>query len=281
MSEHISNDIKNYITFLENSGYSISLTFMSSSPEALFLPLIQYDFHPHQVCNYLKQNERTQGRCVCNKREFMQKDIKKPYYVCCYAGVEEFLIPVRCDGTLIVCVHVSGFRGKQSRSRRFMEKTALLCDARFKELYNELSVVIPSWEQILSFVQPLCYMLVEFYRKAQEQASHSTPNKELYFKALNLIYNDEVYPLTCKSLAKVLNYSESYLRYVFKTEGHTTVQAKINQIRIEKAMRLLRDTDNSITQIAFRVGFTDSNYFSTYFKKQTGQSPLGYRKSCR
>jgi AraC family L-rhamnose operon transcriptional activator RhaR/AraC family L-rhamnose operon regulatory protein RhaS len=56
------------------------------------------------------------------------------------------------------------------------------------------------------------------------------------------------------------------------------VQAKINQIRLEKAKRLLSVTNESVTRIAFLLGFSDSNYFSVYFKKHTGLSPREYRK---
>ncbi|MBQ4527457.1 MAG: helix-turn-helix transcriptional regulator, partial [Clostridia bacterium] len=78
---------------------------------------------------------------------------------------------------------------------------------------------------------------------------------------------------------KELKYSPSYIRYIFKREGNVSVQAKINEIRLNKAKRLLRGGMMSITDIAFAVGFTDSNYFSTVFKKIEKISPSEYRKN--
>ena len=49
--------------------------------------------------------------------------------------------------------------------------------------------------------------------------------------------------------------------------------------RIGKAQSLLISTDYSITDIAFMVGYHDSNYFINIFKKTVGTSPLKYRKS--
>ena len=81
MNQNLLDDIENYINFLEDAGYIIALSFVSKSAKNCFLPLIHYDFHPLKVCNYLKQNEGTKGKCVINKMKFLEKDIQKPFYV--------------------------------------------------------------------------------------------------------------------------------------------------------------------------------------------------------
>ncbi|MBD1578068.1 helix-turn-helix transcriptional regulator [Vibrio sp. S11_S32] len=54
----------------------------------------------------------------------------------------------------------------------------------------------------------------------------------------------------------------------------------INALRISKAKKLLSER-RSITEIAFFVGFNDSNYFSTKFKSATGYTPRDYRARCK
>lgn len=51
------------------------------------------------------------------------------------------------------------------------------------------------------------------------------------------------------------------------------------QLRLQNAMRLLRNSRLNVSQIAFDVGFNDSNYFTRQFTKRKGVSPLAYRKS--
>lgn len=51
------------------------------------------------------------------------------------------------------------------------------------------------------------------------------------------------------------------------------------QIRLQNAMRLLRSSRLTISQVAYEVGFNDSNYFTRQFTKRKGLSPLAYRKS--
>ena len=53
----------------------------------------------------------------------------------------------------------------------------------------------------------------------------------------------------------------------------------VNKLRIEKSMELLRNTEMSITEIAERMGFSSSRYFSTAFKKYTGITPTQFKES--
>ncbi|MGF6680401.1 YesN/AraC family two-component response regulator [Aequitasia blattaphilus] len=47
---------------------------------------------------------------------------------------------------------------------------------------------------------------------------------------------------------------------------------------MEKAMQLLKDKRNPITDISAKVGYSNSNYFSKSFKKYTGVTPSKYRE---
>jgi AraC-like DNA-binding protein len=51
----------------------------------------------------------------------------------------------------------------------------------------------------------------------------------------------------------------------------------IAKIRIDKARALLVETDMDIKEIAYRLGFSNQQYFSTLFKKATNMSPSSYR----
>jgi AraC-like DNA-binding protein len=50
------------------------------------------------------------------------------------------------------------------------------------------------------------------------------------------------------------------------------------RLRINHAVHLLRHSNQSITEIAFEVGFNDSNYFSRQFAKEMGVGPRAYRQ---
>ena len=55
----------------------------------------------------------------------------------------------------------------------------------------------------------------------------------------------------------------------------------INKFRMEKAIQLISTTDLTFTEIAEKIGFTTSRYFSTSFKQYTGETPTQYKEKIR
>ncbi len=84
--------------------------------------------------------------------------------------------------------------------------------------------------------------------------------------------------LNIKELAEIVNANEYYLSHAFKKITHYSPQQYILRRRIGKAQCLLVYTSLSLTEIAARVGYEDSNYFSRVFKKIVGMSPRLYRQ---
>lgn len=68
-----------------------------------------------------------------------------------------------------------------------------------------------------------------------------------------------------------------YLAKVFKTETGLTIKEYLNEHRIRAAKQMLIETTVSIGFIAMETGFDNFSYFSTVFKKLTGETPNGYR----
>ncbi|WP_373098980.1 MULTISPECIES: helix-turn-helix domain-containing protein [Pasteurellaceae] len=73
------------------------------------------------------------------------------------------------------------------------------------------------------------------------------------------------------------NLSASSLRRLFKQQTHMTIGQYLQRLRLCQTMTLLRNTQLSITEIAIKCGYEDSNYFSTVFRKETACSPSEYR----
>ncbi len=85
-------------------------------------------------------------------------------------------------------------------------------------------------------------------------------------------------PLSMKYIADRLFLNHVYLGQLYKKERGISLSDYINEVRIARAKKLLRSTDDMIYVIAEQVGFVDSQYFSTVFKKVTGVSPREYRE---
>jgi AraC family L-rhamnose operon transcriptional activator RhaR/AraC family L-rhamnose operon regulatory protein RhaS len=109
--------------------------------------------------------------------------------------------------------------------------------------------------------------------------SPSNKNIVSITKVFDFMENHYHKSIQVEDLAKLVNLSNSSLFRLFEQSMNTTPIAYLNQLRLEKACDLLRSTHQSITDIAFDVGFSDSNYFSRTFKKFMGSSPRDYRNS--
>ena len=96
--------------------------------------------------------------------------------------------------------------------------------------------------------------------------------------ALLLIENSYQEPLKLETLAVAANLSTTHFLRVFKETFNTSPINYVIHVRISHACNLLRNSKRSISEVAFEVGFNDSNYFSRKFKQVMGQSPYAYRR---
>ena len=92
-------------------------------------------------------------------------------------------------------------------------------------------------------------------------------------------FNDKI---TLDQLCSMANISRFYFCRVFKSITEKSLGEYLNQLRINKAEALLKDSDVNITEAAMLCGFDDINYFSRMFKKYKKKSPSSVlRKRCK
>lgn len=86
--------------------------------------------------------------------------------------------------------------------------------------------------------------------------------------------------LTLQCISQHFFISPNYLCKIFKdTTGFTYINY-LNQVRIQSAQELLRNSDLNINSISCRVGFKSTTHFGRVFKNIVHLSPLQYRKLC-
>lgn len=94
-------------------------------------------------------------------------------------------------------------------------------------------------------------------------------------------YVDENYSstITLEEISSIANFSEYYFTRFFKEATGMTFGKYINNYRVEKAAQLLKDTDDTITEVVFRSGFGSIKTFNRVFKQTKGCSPSAYKKT--
>lgn len=85
--------------------------------------------------------------------------------------------------------------------------------------------------------------------------------------------------ISITAIADYFGYNPKYLSSLFKAQSGMTLKQYILHKKMESAKAELSDTNHSISQIAYNIGFSDAHNFSNAFKKLTGLSPSEYRES--
>ncbi len=84
-------------------------------------------------------------------------------------------------------------------------------------------------------------------------------------------------PLDVRAVADVAHVSPAHFIRSFRTVFGETPHRYLQRRRVERSMFLLRETDRSITDVCFDVGFTSLGTFSRTFRAIVGETPSGYR----
>ena len=143
-------------------------------------------------------------------------------------------------------------RGEVLPEMRFSGQAVLL----FEALFSEFSKGIQS-----DNAQGLTANIFDYLRKALDFALQN------HNKSIRL---DDV--------ARHIGISSEYLARCLRRHLDTSFGDIVKQMRVRNAVQLLRNTDKSVTEIAFEVGYCSASAFISGFKKQMDTTPLEFRK---
>jgi AraC-like DNA-binding protein/ligand-binding sensor protein len=96
-------------------------------------------------------------------------------------------------------------------------------------------------------------------------------------KAERYIWENYTRKISLQEIAEASGLSAPYFSTIFKDEMGENLSSYLNRLRVEKASRMLLETDLPLSEIAGSCGFEDQSWFSKIFKSYTGMSPGKYR----
>jgi AraC-like DNA-binding protein len=137
----------------------------------------------------------------------------------------------------------------------------------------------PGYQQLLSgiLIHLLAYL---FYRERDK----NWKDKEVLTKIdkARLIIREKINTtISPEELATSLNMSYTWFRRMFRQYTGLAPAQYIAQLKIQKAKELLSITTKTVKEIALELGYESIDYFSTQFRKQTGQTPTQFRATCQ
>ena len=139
----------------------------------------------------------------------------------------------------------------------------------------------PCKDIILSQLNTLLTYTERFYQRQFQQRMESQEStlKQRFSVVLKEAAADHM--PSVESIASQLNVTARYLSDALKVEtGHTALE-NIHLYQIERAKNMLLGSDDSVSVIAYALGFEYPQYFSRLFKKKVGVTPSAFREQSR
>ena len=133
-----------------------------------------------------------------------------------------------------------------------------------------------NYEKKLSFYRlntsvELSYIILKIAQKAEKVSEKSDGiNIENVIEYIQNHYCEEI---SNSELSEIFHFHPNYINSEFKKYTGKSLHSYILELRILKSVALMESGNTNISEIAHLCGFSDSNYFSRYFKKKTGVSP--------
>jgi len=142
-----------------------------------------------------------------------------------------------------------------------------------EEFYKKISIA-DNMSQLTDLTHEIVNTMISAVVTSPKTHSNNIVNKAKIYIAKHITT-----PLSVEAVATAVSVSPSHFRSVFKKEEGISFLQYVTKVRCDLAKKLLANSQKNISDVATELGFTDSNYFSTVFKKQVGMSPREFRKS--
>jgi len=139
---------------------------------------------------------------------------------------------------------------------------------------------ISSHEQGIMVLTLFIQLLVRIARLYKEKTRITQDQTELYIKrCIEFMYQNMDRNIQMKSISSAVNLHPSYLYRIFRKSTGMTPSSYLTMLRMEKAKKLLMNTDIPVSEMSDYVGVSSRQYFHSLFRKYTGLTPVEYRNS--
>lgn len=131
--------------------------------------------------------------------------------------------------------------------------------------------------------QLLLYLLLleakrSYERQKLDQPASIPETYSLTARFQNLVSTHYLKKRKVTDYAQILSVSANHLNKVVKSITGKTASDSIREMLVQEARSLLRYTTATISEIAYQLDFSDPTSFNRFFKEETNETPLTYRK---
>ena len=237
--------------------------------------------YPSSMCEFCKEIRKcpilTEKCFECDNHGFDACDkTMKPYVYKCHMGLSEIITPI-VENRVIIGYMMMGqtlMEGDGDKVRELIDLAEKKYGVDKNALLSELDKIKLSSRDFLDSAIGVLSMCICYLYTNNIIVKRDGGLGAKLRKYIDLHIDGD---LALETLCKMLYISKSKLYSVSKAEFGMGISDYIQEQRMKKAKKLLRETDNMISAIAASVGYADANYFTRAFKRETGMTPKKYR----
>lgn len=251
------------------------LTLFDNNRNAVF----SYGSHSVSVCQKIRAVKELEDKCeACNRLGLSLACQRQGGYIYrCHMGMTEAVSPIILNDEIIGYIMLG--KVAEVKNIPFIKQQIYACCEKYNlpdaELLKDISEIPLVTRETVSGCTNILNMLSSYLLLNNIIALKTPP---LNVQIDSYIEKNLNADLSVKALCSHFGISKTNLYRISVKSYNRGISEHIKEMRIEKAKRLLRG-DLNVTQVAEAVGIPDSNYFIKVFKKQTGYTPLKYKKS--
>lgn len=127
-------------------------------------------------------------------------------------------------------------------------------------------------------IMGVLYSLCGDFINQTEFINAGNDNGVILNKIMNYINENHNHDITLSTLSDAIGYEKHYISRLFNASSGMNFRSFINMCRTENAREMLKNTNMTITEIAYACGFSNIRTFNRAFREFTGCSPNEYRK---
>ena len=188
-----------------------------------------------------------------------------------------------CDGSIKVLVlifEMSALAGELA-DRNIIFHSLVKADANIEEImtviYQEYQNKNLGYRLVCKgeILKLIAYLARQYTAQVLTDSESDKRKKRLerLNTVLNFIQNHYMEPISNGDMARVIHLSEDRFNHLFKESMGMAPLQYINEVRLKKAMNLLKKKEGTVAEIAAMVGYTDYNHFGRQFRKMFGATP--------
>jgi YesN/AraC family two-component response regulator len=188
------------------------------------------------------------------KREAIEKEI-------CFRAADINLGQINEVGDIFKLYHAVIY--EYVKANNFLLDTVKLLESftNYLEKYGDL-------KELNAWLKEILFKIFDL----RENSNNHINKAKLY------INNNYSRNITLSDVATHLGYNPSYLSRLFSSETGLSFSEYLSKVRLEAAIKFLNETSLSVGEISHKIGYSNQENFSRFFKKAMNISPSSYRK---